>query len=85
MYVREITLILLIYNYICLSYKKPSKMKTKKRFIVLLTMLLCANVTFAQDDLWSKASFIDGTQEISLRSLDPNHYSVFNLNIELIK
>ncbi len=60
-------------------------MKKKEYFILLLTMLFSANVTFAQDGLWSKASFIDETQDISLKSLDSDHYSVFNLNIELIK
>ncbi len=60
-------------------------MKTKKHFILFLTMLLFASVTFAQDALWSKTSFIDGTQDVSLKSLDPDYYSVFNLNIELIK
>nr|WP_321221562.1 M12 family metallo-peptidase [uncultured Psychroserpens sp.] len=60
-------------------------MKTKLFYLLTFSFLLATTNVFAQESLWLKSAFIDGTQGVSLQHLDSKHYAVFNLDIEQIK
>ncbi|WP_299884828.1 reprolysin-like metallopeptidase [uncultured Lacinutrix sp.] len=60
-------------------------MKTKLHYVLSLAILLFANSILAQDNIWSKTTFKDGTQGISLKNLDKDNSEVFQFNIESFK
>lgn len=60
-------------------------MKIKIYYVCLLATLLCANISLAQGRVWSKSNINGDNQEDLLKNLDSKHYSLFNLNINLIK
>lgn len=59
-------------------------MKTKLLFTLFITCLIAASLN-AQTSKWTQSTFIDGTQGVSLKNLNAEYYSVFNLDINGIK
>ena len=53
--------------------------------VYLLAALFFVNIILSQDRVWSKTSFVEGTQDVSLKNLDSDHYSLVNLDVESIK
>lgn len=60
-------------------------MKLKLLYILSFTFLLLTLCVNAQESKWTKSSFTEGTQGVSLQNLDADHYSIFNLDIDGIK
>lgn len=60
-------------------------MKIKLLYILSFSFLLATLSINAQESKWSKSSFTEGTQGVSLQNLDSKYYSIFNLNVDGIK
>ncbi|NRA92191.1 MAG: proprotein convertase P-domain-containing protein, partial [Psychroserpens sp.] len=59
-----------------------------KKFLGMASVLLflCISLSsFSQNNIWETTEFRNGTDGISLEKLDPDHYKVFQLNIESLK
>ncbi|WP_452601495.1 zinc-dependent metalloprotease [Pontimicrobium sp. MEBiC06410] len=60
-------------------------MRTKLHYVFVLILSLCVGVVSAQQSVWSSSTFRDGTQGVSMKKLDKENYSIFQLNIEGFK
>lgn len=60
-------------------------MKTPLSIVTVLVFLLTTLCLFAQDKTWEISEFRNGTDAITLKDLNTNHYQVFQLNIEKLK
>ena len=62
-----------------------SLMKTNLRYVFSLAALLFANILLAQSSSWSKTTFKESTNGISLKNLDKENSEIFQFNIQNFK
>ncbi|WP_290696553.1 reprolysin-like metallopeptidase [Lacinutrix sp.] len=60
-------------------------MKLKSQCLTLFFLLCIVNMTFAQNKTWTKSTFNENTGGVSLKNLDNQNSSVFDLNINNLK
>ena len=60
-------------------------MKTKLHYVFSVAMLLTCFWSFSQNSYWTKSTFKENTESVSLKSLDSKNYSVVNLNTQILQ
>jgi subtilisin-like proprotein convertase family protein len=60
-------------------------MKTKLHHVFSIAMLLTCFFSFSQNRYWTKSTFNENTESVSLRNLDSKNYSVVNLNTQVLQ
>lgn len=60
-------------------------MKKQLHFTTVIVFLLTTLSLFAQNKTWEISEFRNGTDAITLEHLNPNHYQVFQLDIQKLK
>ena len=60
-------------------------MKTKLHYSLILGMLFFTSVLFAQNKTWSKTTYKEGANGVSLMGLDAESFEVFQLDIQSFK
>ena len=60
-------------------------MKTKLHYCLSVAMLLTCFWGFSQNRYWTKSTFKENTESVSLRNLDSKNYFVVNLNTQVLQ
>ena len=60
-------------------------MKTKLHYCLSVAMLLTCFWSFSQNRYWTKSTFKENTESVSLKNLDSKNYSVVNLNTQVLQ